>query len=50
MERQEERKDGVVKGNYAYSDGYFCRSVTYITDENGLRITEMKVIIFFISF
>ena len=46
MERQEERKDGVVRGHYAYSDGYFHRSVTYIADENGFRVTEMKVRIF----
>ena len=44
MERQEEREDGVVRGHYAYSDGYFHRSVTYIADKNGFRVTEMKVL------
>ena len=43
MERQEEHEDGVVRRHYAYSDGYFRRLVTYIADQNGFRVTEMKV-------
>ena len=39
-----ERQEGVVRGHYAYSDGYFHRSVTYIADKNGFRVTEMKVL------
>lgn len=38
--RQETRDGTKVTGTYAYSDGYFKRTVNYEADENGYRVVR----------
>lgn len=39
QQREESRDGSSVKGSYSYSDGYYKRTVHYIADENGYRVT-----------
>merc|ERR1711934_439303 len=37
-----EQRDGLkLTGEYSYSDGFFKRTVAYVADENGYRVTKM---------
>lgn len=37
--RQEQREGLAVKGMYSYSDGFVKRTVHYVADEKGYRVT-----------
>lgn len=39
-ERNEVRNGLAVEGSYSYSDGYTKRTVFYIADEKGYRVTK----------
>jgi len=38
--RSETREGLKTVGSYAYSDGYIRRTVEYVADENGYRVTK----------
>lgn len=39
-ERTERRNGLAVEGSYSYSDGYTKRTVFYVADEKGYRVTK----------
>lgn len=39
-ERNEVRNGLAVEGSYSYSDGYTKRTVFYVADEKGYRVTK----------
>jgi len=41
VERSEQRDGLKLTGEYSYSDGFFKRTVAYVADENGYRVTKM---------
>lgn len=41
--RHEEREGLALKGMYSYSDGFFRRTVHYVADEGGYRVTKEEV-------
>merc|ERR1739844_323703 len=41
VQRAEKREGLNVSGEYSYSDGFFKRTVAYVADENGYRVTKM---------
>merc|ERR1719158_1880531 len=41
VQRTEERDGLKLTGEYSYSDGFFKRTVAYVADENGYRVTKM---------
>ncbi|XP_066149107.1 uncharacterized protein Cpr51A [Euwallacea fornicatus] len=43
-QRSEERDGLALKGMYSYSDGYYKRTVHYVADENGYRVTGMEAV------
>jgi hypothetical protein len=42
--RQETRDGLKLTGMYSYSDGFFKRTVHYVADEGGYRVTKEEVI------
>lgn len=40
MSRSEARDGLAVTGMFSYSDGFFKRTVHYLADENGYRVTK----------
>lgn len=43
IHRQETRNGLALRGMYSYSDGFYHRTIHYMADENGYRVTKLVV-------
>lgn len=43
IHRQETRNGLALRGMYSYSDGFYHRTIHYVADENGYRVTKEEI-------
>lgn len=43
IHRQETRDGLALRGMYSYSDGFYHRTIHYVADENGYRVTKEEI-------